>query len=38
MKEALNMFDSYSDGSVFYGRSLAIVVGFTILAILLNLL
>lgn len=32
------MYDSFSNGSVYYGRTLAIVFGLMALAMLLNLL
>ena len=32
------MYDSFSSGGVFYGRTLAIVVGVIVLAVLLNIL
>jgi hypothetical protein len=37
-KEAFQMYDSFSSGGVFYGRTLAVVAGVLALAILLNLL
>jgi hypothetical protein len=37
-EEAFHMYDSFSSGGVFYGRTLAIVGGILVLAILLNLL
>ncbi len=32
------MYDSFSSGGVFYGRTLAIVGGILVLAVLLNIL
>jgi hypothetical protein len=38
LKEAFHMNDSFSAGGVFYGRTLAIVAGITVLAVLLHLI
>jgi hypothetical protein len=38
LKEAFHMNDSFSAGGVFYGRTLAIVGGIMVLAVLLNLI
>jgi len=37
-KEAFDMTDSFSEGSVFYGRTAAILAGVMALAVLLHLL
>ena len=37
-EEAIRMHDSFSAGGVFYGRTLAIVGGIVVLAVLLNLI
>lgn len=37
-KEALEMYDSFSAGSIYYGRSIAVVVVATALAVLFNLI
>ena len=38
VKEAFGMYDSFSDGSVFYGRTAVILVAVTVLAAVLHLI
>ena len=38
LKEAFEMYDSFSEGGVFYGRTLAIVGAVMVLAALLHLI
>lgn len=38
LKEAFRMTDSFSEGSVFYGRTAAIIAGALALAVLINLI
>jgi hypothetical protein len=38
VKEAIEMHDSFSEGGVYYGRTVAITVGAIVLAYLLHLI
>ena len=37
-KEAFEMFDSFSEGSVFYGRAVAVIAAAMVLAVVLHVI